>query len=533
MNHFDEMTALLYLEGQLDAAHAQEVAAHVAACSSCRGLLGALEREGVWLRQALAAEDETIPARLLEAPERATTPWGWITALGLSAGGAYTLWSGIVEPWRAQAAQAGFTQNNLLTMLFFSGAFWKGWDAMRSLMEFLALGTLTIVVSWLLRRHWRRLTTFAAVMGVLLAALALPSPAGAAETKHGDPNFTLPSGEEVHTDLIVFAERTQIDGDVDGDLITWSQIVTVNGHVKGDVICGAQNLRINGTVDGNVRSFAQSVDISGTVARNLMTWSSETNLEEKGSIGGSVIFGSNDASLASKIGGDVLGMAHSVDITGALGRDATIRADRLYMGSTAEVKGHIKYASRHEAEIAQGAKVGSIEKVIPKNKPQYERMRFYWHRVLLWGAGFVFGLVLLLLMPGFYADATEACKKYVPAAGFGLLFLFTIPIAAIIACCTIVGLGVGIATILLYCIAVYASTIFVSGWVGDAILGPKPGMGPAIGRLALGLFISHVLRVLPYVGGWILFIMVFWGFGAMVMAIYKRLRPQMATAAVA
>ena len=30
MNHFDEMTGLLYLEQQLDAPHAQEVRTHVA-----------------------------------------------------------------------------------------------------------------------------------------------------------------------------------------------------------------------------------------------------------------------------------------------------------------------------------------------------------------------------------------------------------------------------------------------------------------------------------------------------------------------
>lgn len=534
MSHFDEMTALLYLEGQLEPERAREVSAHAKECGRCRELLGALQREGVWLRQALEAEEESVPARLLEAPER-STPWGWIAALGLSAGGAYTVWTGIVDPWRAQAAQSGFTQSNLLTMLFFSGTFWKGWDAMRSLTEFLAMSTLTIVVSWLLRRHWRRLTTAGVVVGAfLLFALALAVPAAsAAETKHGDPNFTLASGQTVPTDLFVFAERTTIDGDVDGDLVVWSQVVTVNGHVKGDVICGAQSLRINGTVDGNVRSFAQSVDISGTVGKNFMSWSGETNLEDKASVGGSVTFGGNDVTLAGKVGGDVLGMANSLDVSGMIGRNLTIHADHLNVDSTADITGHVEYEGRSQADIAQGAKMGSFERVIPKAAPRYERMRFYWHRILLWGVGFVFGLVLLLVMPGFYADATAACKKYAPAAGFGLLFLFATPIAAIIACATIVGLGVGIATLLLYVIAVFASTVFVAGFVGEALLGPSVGTGAAIGRLALGLFILHVLRILPYVGGWVLFIMMFWGFGAMVMAIYKRLRPQLAASAAA
>ena len=103
MSHFDEMTALLYLESQLDSEHARDIAAHAASCEECRELLHALETEGVWLGESLVAEDESVPAYLTDASGRQAAPWGWISALGLSAGGAYTLWSGIVEPWRAQA----------------------------------------------------------------------------------------------------------------------------------------------------------------------------------------------------------------------------------------------------------------------------------------------------------------------------------------------------------------------------------------------------------------------------------------------
>ncbi|HTU32857.1 MAG TPA: hypothetical protein VMF66_03545 [Candidatus Acidoferrum sp.] len=529
MSHFDEMTALLYLEGQLEPDRAREVYAHTAECRECADLLHALQHEGAWLRQALTTDEESVPARLLEAPER-KTPWAWIAALGLSAGGAYTVWTGIIDPWRAQAAQSGFTQSSLLAMLFFSGTFWKGWDAMRSLVEFLSMSTLAIVVSWVLRRHWRRLTTATGIVlgTALILALALAAPsASAAETVHGRPNYSLAAGQTVPTDLIVWADRTTINGDVDGDLISWSRVVTVNGHVKGDVICWAQNVRITGTVDGNVRSFAQSVDIAGAVGKNFLSWSSETNLEDKASIAGSATFGSDDATLAGQVGRDVLAMANTLDVSGTIKGNVNARGNHFLVDSTGNIVGHVKYTGKNAPEIAQGAKIGSLEHVIPKTTPDYAGWHFYWHRILLWGVGFVFGLVLLLLIPHFYADATIACKNYAPAAGFGLLFMFATPIAAIIACITIVGLGVGIATLLLYVIAIYASTLFVSGFIGEAILGPAIGTGAAIGRLALGLFILHVLRVLPYVGGWILFIAMFWGFGAMVMAIYKRLRPQL------
>lgn len=398
---------------------------------------------------------------------------------------------------------------------------------MRSLMEFLAMGTLTILVTWLLRRHWRRLTAFAVVVGFFLCALLTAPSADAAETKHGDPNYTLPSGQELHTDLFAAGERIEIDGDVDGDFVVWAQTVVVNGHIKGDILCFGQELRVNAPVDGNVRVFTESTDLDSTVGRNLMAWSKVITIGSKGSVGGSATVGSTDATFDGKVGSDVFGFIHTIEVNGFIGGNVKLKADYLNVGSTGEIKGRVQYEGGHDPEIAQGAKIGSIDRIIPKTEPEYERPHFYLHHIVLWGVGFVYGLVVLFLLPGFFMDATQACKKYVPAGGFGLLFLFGTPIAAVIACITIVGLGVGIATLLLYCIAIFSSTIFVAGWLGEVLLGAKSGMGHAVLRLALGLFILHVLRVLPYVGGWILFVAIFWGLGALMLALYKRLRPQL------
>src|SRR5579863_3020476 len=59
------------------------------------------------------------------------------------------------------------------------------------------------------------------------------------------------------------------------------------------------------------------------------------------------------------------------------------------------------------------------------------------------------------------------------------------------------------------------------------------GAGAALGRLALGLAILRALGMLPFLGGWISFVVVIWGMGAVALAIYKNMRPQLAAAAVA
>ncbi|MDE3108833.1 MAG: hypothetical protein KGL02_02725 [Acidobacteriota bacterium] len=523
--HFDEMTALLYLEGQLDTDRAHETAQHIAACASCRALVRGLERESDWLRESMAAEDEPIPARLAAIPGYNAAQWIWIAAFGLMAGGAYTLWNGMVEPWYAQAQQAGFTQGNILTMLFFSGAFWKGWDSMRSLMEFMAAATLGIVAVWLLRRRWRHFTAMAFVMSGLVLMLAAPSTAGAAEVRHGDPSFTLASGQEVNTDLIVAADRTEINGTVDGDLIVFSEMVTVNGHVKGDVIAFGRDLRMNGTVDGNVRSFNQSLTINGTVAKNVMSWAEDLVVAERSTVGGTLTAFDANAELDGRVGGDLLAFSGMTQVGGTLGRNVSIRGGRLRFGPDADVKGQIKFEGQAAPEIAAGAKLASAPVVtIRKRGPNYARAGYYWRQTMAWGASFIFGLVVLLLAPVFFGNVVHASDRVAPAIGLGVLFLFAIPIAAIFACVTIVGVGLGVAALLLYLIALYSTQVFVGSWIGEKLLGLRSGIGPALGRLALGLAILRGLRILPYVGWLATLVMLFWGLGALALALHKMSR---------
>jgi cytoskeletal protein CcmA (bactofilin family) len=530
-SHFDEVTALLYLEGQLDQERTREVASHTASCADCGQLLQALERESIWLHAALTTDDESLPARVIAAPQRSGTHWGWIAAFGLCAAGLYTVWNGFVAPAFARASQAGFSQGNVFTMLFFEGAFWQGWDTMRNMTELLALATLVGVAIWLLRRQWHRLTAISFVMGALICALGLLGTAQAADIERGYPSYTLPAGQQVNTDLVVAGNRVRIDGDVEGDLIVTSQSIEVNGHIKGDVLAFGQELRVNGPVDGNIRAWCQTVHLNSTIERNVMAFVSALETADKSSIGGTLTVASESTELNGHIGGDLLNASGTTNINGYLGHDARIRADHLTIGSNAQIVGQTKYEGRHQPDVASGAKLGRpIQITIPKRGPDYTEITYYWHRVLLWGASFLFGLVLLLLLPAFFADAVQAAKRVGPALGFGILFLFATPIVAIIACVTIVGLGVGITTLLLYLIALYSAQVFVGSWLGEQLLGAGVGLGPAIGRLALGLAIIRVLTMIPFAGPLILLVVTIWGLGGLVLALHRKMAPHVAAA---
>ncbi len=526
MSHFDEMTCLLYLEGQLERPRALELVAHAEGCAECRALLRALERESRLLAHALVEEDEAVPARLLAPPVSDKTPWAWIVSFGLAAAGAYTLWTGVVEPWRQELSRAGFGGDSLITLLFFRGVFWKGWSSMANMVEFLAMATLGLLALGLLRRSWRRWTTV--MMSAIIAVLLLPPQAAAAEVVKHVESYTLPTGEIVRNDLIVTAARARIDGTVDGDLISFSKSLTINGRVTGDVIGFGQSVRINGQVDGNVRVFGEQLSLSGTtVGKNVTAFVGHLEFDSKSRVGGGMMLFTGEAMLDGRMGRDLLGFIGRTTLNGLVGGNVRLNGDRLSIGPTAEIAGKASYTGDHQPEVDPKAKLASpLEVKIEQRRPDYLRPRYYFHQALSWGATFVFGLVLILLLPGFFAEVVRSSHRYGPAFGFGALALFATPILAVLACATIVGLAVGIGTLLVWIVAFYSAQVFVGAWLGETLMGVSPGAGAAIGRLAVGLLLLKVAVALPYIGGWIKLAAVFLGMGALALALYNRTQPR-------
>jgi hypothetical protein len=110
----------------------------------------------------------------------------WGLVFGLAATGAYALYTGYVQPWQQQLEQAGFGGSNLLSLLIFQGAFWKGWQSMITLLEVLAMLTLGGIGIVFFRRRIRRGSALALMFAGFCTVLALPTAATATEMRKGE-----------------------------------------------------------------------------------------------------------------------------------------------------------------------------------------------------------------------------------------------------------------------------------------------------------------------------------------------------------
>jgi cytoskeletal protein CcmA (bactofilin family) len=530
MKHLDEMTLLLYMERQLDRARGLEVSAHTQECDSCRTLLRAMEREARLLTRAMLEEDEPLPSRLAQFQERArkSMQWIWGMVFGLAATGVYALYTTFILPLQQPLEQAGFGGSNLLGFLIFQGAMWKGWPSVIILFEVLAMVTLAGLVAMFFRRRIRRGSALALVFAGLCTMLALPAPASATEFRKGD-SVTVAKEETIKGDAYITATRVRINGTVDGDLIVFCQSLDVSGHVTGDIITFSQSARITGQVDGNVRGANNNLTITGTIGKNVMSFEETLTLDPNGKIGGSLTSFAENVGADGSIGRDALLFFAHGSLAGKIGGGVRAKGRTLVIGSTAVIDGPVHFEGDKPPEVSPSAKLASpVEFKQMERKSSYREAHYYiWQ--IIWAAAYVlFGLVLFALMPEFSADAVKSAEYYGASAGLGVLVGFGLPIAACIACVTVVGLFVGLATLFLWYGALYFGAVIIGAVVGQRLMGRTSEIWPLIGRMAVGVVILRLLSIIPHVGWVFKYGAAFWGMGAISLVVYRRLQPVIA-----
>jgi cytoskeletal protein CcmA (bactofilin family) len=529
--HVDEMTLLLYVERQLDRERAQEVSVHTQTCTQCLTLLRALDRESRLLTRAMLEQDEALPARLAEfhAQVKKKMQWIWGLVFGLAVLGIYALYTGYIEPWEQQFEQAGFGGSNLLNLLIFQGAFWKGWQSMFTLLEVLALIVMAGFGIFAVRKYLRRGSALAVMFSSLGLLAVIGTPATAAESRKGDM-VEVKKDEVLKNDVFLTGHQIRVEGTVDGDVYAFGQQLEVPGHVTGDVICFVQTARINGQVDGNVRSFTNNTTITGSVGKNITAFNDWLTLERSGKVGRNLMVFSSSVTVDGAIERDLLTFAHNVTVAGTIEGALRVRAESLTLSSSAVVEGRAEYKGTKPAIVDPGAKLGSpLEFTKFDHRAESRRTASYYVWQLIWAAAYVlFGLVLFWLMPDFFRESVVSADRLGAPAGLGVLVGFGVPIAAVIACVTVVGLFVGLSTFFLWYASLYFAQVIIGALVGEWILGHTTEPWPFLGRMVLGFLILRGIMTIPYLGVWLKWVIVFWGVGAISLTLYRRFQPAMA-----
>lgn len=334
----------------------------------------------------------------------------------------------------------------------------------------------------------------------------------AAEAKTGNSIY-VSKDEIISGSLYAIGQDINIDGTISGDLIVAAQNITVNGQIEGDIIAVGDNIIINGEVGGNIRVAGQLLTINGTALRNLNAYGRTLILGENSRIGWDAYLAALSAEINGTIDGSLNGNLDQANINGKIGKNLNLKsnnelADSITITPSAIINGDFIYTSNNLAKISNQANIaGKIEQ---KNKESQTDSSFFW----LWEKLFAFisALIvgLIIIYPGKNITqkiVSELGLKPLKSLGFGFASLIITPFILLFLGITIIGLPLALITGTAFFTLAYVAKIFTSLYIGQIILKflPKYTDPSLFWPLLLGLIISYLLFLIPFLG-WLLFL---------------------------
>ena len=522
VEHLSELQLLALLDEELPRAEAARARTHLTRCFPCHRLYEGLRRESDVLRSAAAPE--VVQEREL------SRELGWVVAAGL------VLSLGLIAVRRfftgVGEAAAEAPMPDALPVLSDLGF------RLLSLLDLQQIGTqiayggiviMTLIGIALASNAMRR--PRAGVMPVLLAALlpafsAFSTPAEALEVIAGDTaRCRIAAERTVNDDLLLLCDEAVVAGTVRGDLYFAGRSLTITGRVDGDVFGFGNAINMEGSVGLSLRGAGQSVRIGGDLGRGLAAAGETISVLPDGSVGGGIMMAGDRLSVAGPVGGSVLAGGSRLEVDARIEGDLKFSGEALHLGSGAAIAGDAQYTGPTEPEREPGAPNVEWSEPEPEETSVWDEVMRIATR---WAMGLALGLVLVLLASGPLGAMAAIGGRPIGPLLLGLLLFVGLPFAAILLAITFIGLPLAVAVGMLYLFLLYAARVIAAMVIGQAILGLASTSVQRIGRIALGLGILVLAVEVPFIGGVVGLLVMFFGLGAFGLWVWRSRRSAVA-----
>ena len=245
----------------------------------------------------------------------------------------------------------------------------------------------------------------------------------------------------------------------------------------------------------------------------------------QGQTAGDVIVVDGAVTIAGHATGDVISVSGPVRVSGRVDGDLIAVSDRALLGPTARVGGDVRYGDERPV-LAGGARVdGKISNedwADAANGWGWVSLIGWWLAVSV--STLIVGALLVFLAPAALYAAERAVRERLGvtvAWGFGIAI--GVPLLAVLALVTLVGIPFGIA-LLLAAIPVLVVAYATSAWIlGRRVLRNR-STSPWVALLT-GWGILRVLALIPVAGALVGLAATVVGLGALAVALWRAGRP--------
>ena len=318
--------------------------------------------------------------------------------------------------------------------------------------------------------------------------------------KAGD---TINSEEEVNSTSFFAGNNINLSSTIDGlSFVAGNNIIVSN---KQDYLFVAgNNIEIVNADTKDAFIAGNSVTIESSKIRDLYV-------------------AAEDITITSDITRDAYIGGNKVTINGAIEGDLELDADEIIIGEKASVNGTLKYPEKANIKIAETAKVQNKETYKVKEVNTEVTIKdTIISAVISFLSLLLVAFILLATNKKLFKQISKEEKSvsyFLKNSLIGLGLLLLIPLLAIIALFTVIGIPISIIALLLYGIFIYISLIPTAYYLGGWIL--KDKISNEYVLLGISLFVIFVIKYIPIIGGLANFIFLIFGFAILLKQMKK------------
>ena len=343
------------------------------------------------------------------------------------------------------------------------------------------------------------------------------------------------------TPSICYAETTKVDY----DLFKADYSITVNEDMEGSGFIAGNEVNINNKVNGILFAAGNIINASNTSdyvfsAGSVLTFNDSTFKD--GFFAGSIIDLNNvnierdlyaagqKITLTGSAGRNVFIAGDSVVIDGVINNNLYVDASSIVINSNAKINGQLKYNSDADITISKDAVIGTKSTYKNTTRSSSIDVNTITTTTIINKLidtltnllnMLVVGLLMVLLIPNLFKKLREIeANRLLPSFAWGLLILFTVPMVAVLAMITYVGVATGIIAGAIYGILLYVSTIFSTYVIISLILKDKVKNPYLV--LLIGLPCLYIIKLIPFLGGLVSFAVLCLGFGLLTNLIKRK-----------
>lgn len=387
----------------------------------------------------------------------------------------------------------------------------------------------------------RAVKAFAAALVIALAAMMPPTQGRAAELgekislsgSHQDQQFlageTVEVTADIADDVFAAARKVLFEGASAENALAAGFIVTVRETTVRDMILAGGEIDFAGSVtDDLVAAVCPFCPMVGGL-----------HLRRGSHIGDDARLAGRDIHVEARIDGTLYAAATGrVTLSGEIGGNAEVLADRIVITPDARIGGDLLYAGTAKPEIPEGAVIGGEVRELDVKLPELgDRESWIWFGI---AAAVVFvlavmflGAVYQLIIPNVLSRAAVTAQEQ-PWSSLGrgvVVFLVTPAIAALLLA-TIIGIPLAMVIIAIFFVLLTLAFVSVAYCIGLFLrgrLGRQATLPSWAGRImwtALGILILMLVGAVPLIGFVVVVLAVVAGLGGLVGQVRGVLQPQ-------